>query len=158
MTDLVNDHKRCDEDQPTLRAAMAWEAAARKAEQQQRWTQADQARLRWALCLHNLGRCEQAVTVLRQAPDAASVGRRDGFVVAMILCMRLLKRCRRQDQAGAVWSAMERTTTSAVRRWALIELLSPANHDLNNAGARGHGAVCVYRRREVLGATTQSRR
>lgn len=116
MTDLVDEPPRFGEGQPTLGAAVVWEAAALRAEQRQRWTQADHARLRWALCLHSMGRCEQAVTVLRQVPDASSGGRRDGFVVATILCMRLLKWCGRQDQSGAVWLALETTTTSAVRR------------------------------------------
>ncbi|MEU4424838.1 hypothetical protein AB0F81_29820 [Actinoplanes sp. NPDC024001] len=153
MTDLVDGSAAVGGDRPTLlamaQAAAAWEVAVRGAEQRHQWAQADRARLRWALCLHRLGRCDDAVEVLGRAWDGASIGRRGGRVVAAIMCIRLLRWCGRQDEAGVLWSVMQTSTTSAMRRWALNELLSPANSDLNKAGPRRHGEVCTYRRREA---------
>ncbi|MEV0899637.1 hypothetical protein [Actinoplanes sp. NPDC049802] len=120
-------------------AAAAWQVAVIGAEQRQQWLLADKARLYWAQCLHSLGCCDEAIAVLRRARGGI------GIVVAQILCLRLLRRCGRHDDAAAMWSLMEISTTQVLRRGALNELLSPANSVLNEVDARTHGLVCAYR-------------
>jgi hypothetical protein len=53
------------------------------------------------------------------AASLASIGQRDGLVVAAIMCIRLLGQCWRQDEAG----------------------------ELNKADTGAHGKVCHYRHR-----------
>ncbi|GGN99256.1 hypothetical protein GCM10010112_92910 [Actinoplanes lobatus] len=132
-------------------AAAAWEVAVLGAEQRQQRDLANWARLYWAQCLHSLGSCGDAVAVLRRAGG----GQHGDVVVAQILCLRLLGRCGRQDDAAALWSAMEMSTTPTLRRQALNDLRSPANRVLNKADARTHEMVCAYRRRVTKGASQQ---
>ncbi|MEV0897922.1 hypothetical protein [Actinoplanes sp. NPDC049802] len=134
----------------TMLESAAWETAVLAAERQQQWVQA----ARWASCLHRLGRCEEAVTVLRQTPAATTTSQ----AVAAILCIRLLKQCGCEERAGAVWSTLETTTTPVIRRQALGELLNPANNELNQTGTGDHGTVCGYHRCELPEAVGQPRR
>lgn len=161
MTDLADGsvvNANQSSPQEMAKAAAAWEVAVLGAEQRQQWVRADRARLHWALCLHGLGRCDDAVAVLQQAWAGTSIGRRTGLVAAAILSLRLLGWCGRQDEAGVLWSAMEISTTPSMRRRALNELLSHANSGLNEeVGARTHGKVCGYRRRELLVPTPGGR-
>ncbi|GAA1617538.1 hypothetical protein [Actinoplanes couchii] len=127
--------------------AMMLEAVVVEALERREWARADQARLRWASCLHRQGRCDDAVQVLQQGWDAAGIGERDGLVVAAMLGIRLLRRCQREDEAGALWVAIQAGTTRRMRGRALHHLLSPANSELHEIGDRTHGRVCAYRHR-----------
>lgn len=126
-------------------AAAAWEVAVIGADQRRQLVQADNARLHWAWCLHRLGCCDDAVTVLRQVRGGPEADGGAAVVVAQILCLRMLVWCGRQEDAAALWSAIESHTTPAVRRSAMHELRKPANSSLNGLAARTHVPVCTYR-------------
>ncbi|GAA1636862.1 hypothetical protein [Actinoplanes couchii] len=133
------------------RAAVAWENATHDAEQRYQWARADEARLHWGLCLHRLGRCDDAVTVLLQTRDDSE---HSSAVAAQILCLRLLGWCGRHDDAAALWITLETGTTPTVRGSALNVLLHPRNSTLNDIDDRGHDQVCAYRGGRRTGPTT----
>lgn len=130
-----------------MSGAAGWEAAVVEAMERQEWARADHVRLYWASCLHRQGCCDDAVTVLRRAWDLDCIGEREGVVVAAMLCIRLLRRCRREDEAGALWVSIQSETASRMRGRALGLLLSPTNRELHEIGDRSHGRICAYRRR-----------
>lgn len=126
--------------------ATDWEAVVAEAMQREEWALADQARLRWASCLHRQGRCDDAMAVLRQAWDGICVGGRIGVVMAAMLCIRLLRRCDRENEAGELWLAVQDCASTAMRRTALNLLLSPESSELHEIGDRTHGRICAHRR------------
>lgn len=128
-------------------AASGYAAAAEAVAASGRWREADQFRVKQAICLYGSGRCEDAVTLTRQVWErwkADPLGTIMG-VKAPLVCAEMLRFCRRPDEARAMWTEVVTwfgTEGWFDRHWIRIEMdgyQGPVN-------ALVHGQVCAFRR------------